>query len=61
MNHVHRDDEEEGRFADRVKAAVLIFLIGSIVMIADHAFVAPSEPRPAGEAVHDESGRPPSS
>ena len=62
MTYADNDDDKAARFGDRVKAAVLIFLIGSIVFIADHSVVAPSEPRfePAASTANDEGAHPPS-
>ena len=43
MNCTHGYDDKAIRFDDRVKATVLLCVLGFIVMIADHALVAPSE------------------
>ena len=43
MNHSHGNDDKAVRIAAGVKAAMVICVLGSIVLIADRAFVTPSE------------------
>jgi hypothetical protein len=42
MNHSHGNDDKAVRIAFGVKAAMVICVLGSIVLIADRAFVTPS-------------------
>jgi hypothetical protein len=43
MNHSHGNDDKAVRIAAGVKAAMVICVLGTIVLIADRAFVTPSE------------------
>jgi hypothetical protein len=50
MNHSHGNDDKAVRIATGVKAAMVICVLGSIVLIADRAFVMPSEHAGPGPA-----------
>jgi hypothetical protein len=48
MNNNHSHGDKTARIAAGVKAAALICVVGSIVWIAEHATITPSEPAAPG-------------